>query len=443
MQPLSGWGRYPVVETTLVEAHDAAAVAAALRDAEGLVPRGNGRSYGDAAIGARATLSLLGLDRMIAFDAEQGLLTVEAGVLLSDIVAAFLPRGWFPAVVPGTRLITVGGAVAADVHGKNHHREGGFGDHLVALTLALPEGTTRRVTRDDTPELFRATVGGMGLTGVILDATIRLRRVETGWIRQTTVVAENLAAAMAAFERANDATYSVAWIDCVARGPRLGRALIFLGEHARRDELGAREAATPFPTPADAKLSVPLDLPNASLNHYSVAAFNEVYFRAGARKSGAPFLVAAGPYFFPLDGVGRWNRIYGRRGFVQHQSVLPPHTAPAALAEMLERIARRGDASFLAVLKKLGPSHGVLSFPMEGYTLALDFPVKPGLMEFLDALDEVVVKAGGRLYLAKDARQSRAVFEAGYRDAAAFRALRRDLDPQGRVRSRLAQRLDL
>jgi FAD/FMN-containing dehydrogenase len=417
---------------------------AATRDGDGIVARGSGRAYGDAAIGAIATLSTIGLDRVIGFDPTTGVLTVEAGVLLEDVIATFLPRGFFPIVVPGTRYVTIGGAIAADVHGKNHHKDGSFGDHVVDVTVATVAGEIVRASRADHADLFWSTIGGMGLTGTILAATIQLRPVETGWIRKRTVVANDLAGAIRALEAADDATYSVAWIDCLARGTALGRSLVFLGEHAGRAELRGGAERNPFPVVGVPRLAVPFDLPNFTLNRLGVLAFNNAYFRLGARKASESFLIATGPYFFPLDGVTDWNRIYGRRGFVQHQCVFPPATAAGALGEILDRIARRGDASFLTVLKKLGRrSHGVLSFPLEGYTLALDFPMTRGLLTFLDELDRIVVKAGGRLYLAKDARQSRETFEAGYPTAERFRAFRRGLDPARRIRSHLAERLAL
>jgi decaprenylphospho-beta-D-ribofuranose 2-oxidase len=443
MTRVSGWGRYPCAETEIVSCRDAASATRATAQSEGVIARGNGRAYGDAAIGTRTTLSMLALDRMRAFDPSSGLLTVEAGVLLADIIATFLPRGFFPFVVPGTRLVTIGGAIAADVHGKNHHREGGFGDHLESLLLVTGDGACVRASRTENPELFNATIGGMGLTGTILEATIRLRRVETGWIRQRTIVAGDLAAAIASLEAHDAATYSVAWIDAVARGAALGRSLVFLGEHARAGELDARAATRLFPPVRGGSVAVPVDFPAFALNSATVAAFNALYFRAGARRAGAPFLVDADTYFFPLDSIGGWNRIYGARGFVQHQCVLPPATAAAALAEILDRVSRRGNASFLAVLKKLGPASGLLSFPMPGYTLSLDFPVSRGLLLFLDEIDAVVAKAGGRIYLAKDARQSREVFAAGYPHLDRFCAMRRLADPAGRIRSRLAERLGL
>ena len=443
MREVTGWGRFPVVETEWIAPSGRLAALEAARAREGLIARGNGRAYGDAAIGARSTLLMTGLDRMIGFDAQSGRLTLEAGVLLSDVISAFLPRGYFPYVVPGTRFVTVGGAIAADVHGKNHHREGGFGDYVETLVLATPAGQVVRASREENADLFFATVGGMGLTGVILEATIRLRPVETGWIRQTTLVAEDLGAAFGALSEGDSSTYSVAWIDCLAKGPRLGRALVYLGEHAPRDWLSGARAERPFPAVGEPKVSVPIDFPALALNRYSMSAFNELYYRLGRRKAGQSEFVAASPYFFPLDGVGDWNRVYGARGFVQHQSLLPLPSAQAVMAEMLERIARRGDASFLAVLKKLGRSSGMMSFPFEGYTLTLDIPVGPGLFEFLDEIDRLVASAGGRIYLAKDARQSRETFEAGYPKADAFRAIRKALGLSDRLQSHLSQRLAL
>lgn len=440
MAILSGWGRYPVVDSATLSAFSPANFPGVMSDLRGVVARGNGRGYGDIAIGSQTTLSMQQCDRMLEFDADTGRLTVEAGVLLSDIIATFLPRGYFPAVVPGTRFVSVGGAIAADVHGKNHHRDGGFGDYVDQLVLATGSGEILVASREENPDVFFATVGGFGLTGVVLQATIRLRRVESGWIRQRTVVAPDLAAAMRALDDSDEATYSVAWIDCVARGEALGRSLIFLGEHASKEELGPSQAEL-YPPIGAARLRIPCELPTHVLNRWSVMAFNEFYFRAGRRKAAAPFLVPIGPYFFPLDGIAEWNRIYGARGFVQHQCVLPPETAYDALAEMLRLIVQLGSASFLAVLKKLGEGAGLMSFPRRGYTLALDFAVKDNLFPFLDALDEIVVAAGGRLYLAKDARQSTATFRAGYPNLDRFRDVCSRLDPFGKIRSRLSERL--
>jgi decaprenylphospho-beta-D-ribofuranose 2-oxidase len=441
---LSGWGRYPKHETDLVAAANPAALPEILRGRDGIVARGNGRAYGDAAIGERATLATGRLDRMRSFDPETGRLVVEAGVLLSDILDAFVPRGWFPPVVPGTKFVTVGGMIAADVHGKNHHRDGGFGDHVEELTLVLADGAVVTCSRTERPDLFAATIGGMGLTGTIAQAAFRLKRIETGWLGQRTIVAPNLDAAMAALRETADATYSVAWIDCLARGPALGRSLVYAAEHATRDEVAAlKPGVDAFPSARQGRLGVPIDFPGFALNRHSVTAFNELYFRRGAAKATEPFLVHWDPYFFPLDAIGSWNRIYGRRGFLQHQCVIPTAAAREVLGEMLERLSAHGNASFLAVLKCLGGSSGTISFPLEGYTLALDLGVNDAVFPLLDEIDRLVVAAGGRLYLAKDARQSPATFEAGYPGLERFRQIRRDIGAEGRIASRLSMRLGI
>jgi decaprenylphospho-beta-D-ribofuranose 2-oxidase len=441
---LTGWGRYPRHESELLTAPSPAALKRLVREGVGFVARGNGRAYGDAAIGERLTVSTSRLDRFRAFDRATGRVTVEAGVLLSDLLGVVVPQGFFPPVVPGTKHVSIGGMIAADIHGKNHHRDGGFGDHIESLTLALPTGEAVHCSRQENNELLAATIGGMGLTGTILEATFRLRPIETGWMRQRTVVAPDLDSALAALRDTGGATFSVAWIDCLARGRSLGRSLIFAAEHATQRDLEAlRPGADRFPASTLGRLGVPFDLPSFTLNRLSVSAFNELYFRLGSAKKGYPRVVPWDPYFFPLDGIAQWNRIYGRRGFVQYQCVVPTQQAQPVLREILERISHKGTASFLAVLKQLGPGHGLLSFPLEGLTLTLDLPVSDHVFPLLDELDEQVVAAGGRLYLAKDARQSPATFEAGYPGLARFREIRRTVGAAGRVTSRMSARLGI
>lgn len=439
MTLVSGWGRFPVVDSEVLRPRSFEAMAAAVANVTGAAARGNGRAYGDAAIGAARTIAMTGFDRVRSFDPATGRIRLEAGVLLSDLIDAFGPRGFLPFVVPGTRFVSVGGAIAADVHGKNHHGEGGFGRYVDSILLRTGQGETIEVSREQNSDAFFATVGGMGLTGFILEATMRLRPVETGWIRERVISASDLDAAMRALEASEAATYSVAWIDCVARGRDLGRSLIYLGEHANADELA--EGADRFPVGKNPGLAVPVDLPSMTLNKYSIRAFNEFYYRMGARRAGGDHVVSLYPYFFPLDSLSDWNRIYGRRGFLQHQCVIPEQVARDVLGDILDRVSKRGDASFLAVLKKLGHGDGLLSFPLPGYTLALDFPVKGDILNFLDEIDRIVVAAGGRLYLAKDARQSRATFEAGYPALPRFKAIRKSLDPAKNIRSKLSQRL--
>ncbi|HZH09053.1 MAG TPA: FAD-binding oxidoreductase [Microvirga sp.] len=444
MMELSGWGRYPRHLSEVLNPASPTAVPALMTAHDGLVARGNGRAYGDAAIGERATMITRGLDRIRAFDPATGRIRAEAGLLLADLLDVMVPRGFFPPVVPGTKFVTIGGMIASDIHGKNHHKDGSFGDHVESLTLALPSGEVVTSSREENAELFSATTGGMGLTGTIIDATFRLRPVQTGWMRQTTSVASNLEEALKALQASHDATYSVAWIDCLARGGSMGRSLIFAAEHATTQDLDALSPGKePFPSSKVGRLSVPLDLPSLTLNRFSVAAFNELYFRSGSMKAGYPFLVHWNPYFFPLDGIGDWNRIYGRRGFLQYQCVIPTARAGSALDSILDQVSRRGIASFLAVLKQMGPSRGDLSFPMEGFTLALDMPVSDAVLSLLNDLDRIVVEAGGRLYLAKDARQSAFTFEAGYPGLPRFRDLRRSIGAAGRISSRLSTRLGI
>jgi decaprenylphospho-beta-D-ribofuranose 2-oxidase len=444
MSELAGWGNYPRIATERLAPGSPDVVPALLTSRNGLVARGQGRAYGDAAIGMASTLSSHGLNRFTGFDVATGRLTVETGVTIADILAAFAPRGFFLKVVPGTKFVSIGGAIASDVHGKNHHRDGSFGDHVTALRLALPGGHIVTCSRDENAELFAATIGGMGLTGVIVEATLQMLPVETGWLKQTTHVAANLDAAIDALDATASATYSVAWIDCVARGASLGRSLIYAADHAGRadqERLGPQLA--PFPEPRRPGPAVPFWFPGFALNPLSVRAFNELYFRRGASRAGAPELVHWDPYFFPLDTIQGWNRIYGHRGFLQHQCVIPAANARGVLAEIMQRVARRGTASFLAVLKQLGDGHGLMSFPLRGYTLAMDFPITDTLFGFLDELDALVVAAGGRLYLAKDARQSRATFEAGYAALGSFRDIRRRIGANDRLVSHLSARLGI
>lgn len=444
MTQLSGWGRYPRHPSEVLRPASPAAVPQLMSSRAGIVARGNGRAYGDAAIGEQASLVTLGLDRIRAFDPGTGRILVEAGLLLADLLAIVVPRGFFPPVVPGTKFVTIGGMIASDVHGKNHHMDGSFGDHVESFTLALPDGSVITCSPTQNAELFFATIGGMGLTGTILEASFRLRPIETGWMRQQTTVASDLENALDALQAGNDATYSVAWIDCLAKGRSMGRSLIFAAEHAGMKDVDAlRPGSKRFPPSRTGRLSVPAEFPAFALNRFSAAAFNELYFRAGAVKAGYPLLVSWDPYFFPLDGIGNWNRIYGRRGFLQYQCVIPTSRAKSALGSILDRISDSGAASFLAVLKQMGPGHGDMSFPLEGFTLALDLPVSDTVFPLLDELDRTVVEAGGRLYLAKDARQSPSTFEAGYSGLSRFRDLRRTIGAAGRISSRLSIRLGI
>ena len=421
---LSGWGRYPVLDCRMKRLRRREDLRVLFDQGETLIARGNGRSYGDAALNPDLTLSMLAMDRFQAFDAGTGLLTCEAGVLLADILATFVPRGWFPPVVPGTKFVTVGGMIAADVHGKNHHCDGTFGAHVESLALAMVDGEIRECSRTENVDLFRATLGGMGLTGVILSASFRLRPIETAFVMEETLATRDLDETMSSFEESHNWPSGVAWIDCLARGAKLGRALMSRATTMSRGSLPAQLASVPLRPAPGTKLTVPVNAPSVLFNRISIELFNRLYYRRGRARIGVR-AVHFDPFYFPLDRIEAWNRLYGRRGFLQYQCVLPKAESGAGIATLLERIAAAGQGSFLAVLKLFGPGgDGLMSFPMEGYTLALDFPMRRDTLELLDALDEITHAHGGRVYLAKDARCTPERVRQGYPHSNAFRAVR-------------------
>ena len=439
---LSGWGRYPVIRAPLFHPETEYMAAELVKEGRSLIARGNARSYGDCAAAPGGALSLLKFNRLIAFDTETGILTAQAGVLLNDVLSAFVPRGFFVPVVPGTRFVTLGGMIAADVHGKNHMKAGSFGAHVVWLDLLCADGKVRRCSPAEHGELFAATIGGMGLTGLILHCAIRLNRVETAYVRQRRVVTADLNALIDAFEDSHEASYRVAWLDCLSRGEGLGRALLDLSEHAEPDDLPQSIRMCPFRTPARRTLSMPIDLPVSAVNGLTVRTFNELYFAIGARKAQTSLL----PYhsaFFPLDEILNWNRIYGRGGFAQYQCVLPLAGARSGLHALLRAISRAGMGSFLSVLKRFGEGRGGLSFPREGYTLAIDFAWSDRASRLLDELDAITIEHGGHVYLAKDARAPRAAFERMQKGLGDFRALRAETGSAERFQSFQSKRLGL
>ncbi|HVA12496.1 MAG TPA: FAD-binding oxidoreductase [Stellaceae bacterium] len=437
---LSGWGRYPRATCRLYEARGPADVLATIAAGDTLIARGNGRAYGDPALNPEGTLSLLQSNRLLDFDPTSGLVTCEAGVMLTDVIDVFLPRGWFPPVTPGTKFVTIGGMIASNVHGKNHHAVGSFADHVASLDLALADGRVVRCSRGDNAALFEATGGGMGLTGVILRASFRLVPVATSAIRRETRRARNLDETMTQFDAARDWSYSVAWIDCLARGDALGRSLLFLGEHARSDELPAGARRNPLAMPKKHGRTVPFDVPSFVQNRWSIGAFNALYYRSARADTE---VLDYERFFYPLDGLLEWRRLYGRAGLVQYQCVLPRAASRDGLTALLRRTAATGAGSFLGVLKLFGPQSGMLSFPMEGYTLALDFPAGAKTLALFPELDAIVADHGGRVYLAKDAATSRGMIERGYPGLARFRALRAAVDPQGKFASLQSRRLGL
>jgi FAD/FMN-containing dehydrogenase len=406
--PPTSWGRYPAATPVAVHrlSDRAAALPASNRP---LLAYGNGRSYGDVCLNDGGDLLVTrGLDRFIAFDAERGVLRAEAGVLLSEVLALVVPRGWFLPATPGTCLVTLGGAVANDVHGKNHHRAGSFGDHVRAFELLRSDGSRRVCTPTDNAAWFSATIGGLGLTGLITWVEVQLRAIDGPWISADSQRFGNVREffALSAETDAHE-EFTVAWVDCAARGSALGRGILMSGNFAERN---AGAGAVPR---THGRLGMPVTPPVSLINHWSLKAFNALYWRKPIGRT----LTHYAPFFYPLDGIGDWNRIYGPKGFVQYQCVLPPDNAEPALGDILGRIAASGQGSFLAVLKRFDAraAPGLLSFPRPGVTLALDFPLgSRATLPLLKRLDEVVVSAGGALYPAKDARMSPALFRHGY-----------------------------
>ncbi|MFD9795094.1 FAD-binding protein [Streptomyces sp. NPDC059070] len=445
LTPVTGWGRTAPTAARLVRprTYEEAADAVRACGARGSIARGLGRAYGDAAQNAGgAVLDMTGLDRVRTIDAEAGVVVCEAGVSLHRLMEVLLPLGWFVPVTPGTRYVTVGGAIGADIHGKNHHGSGSFSRHVRALDLLTADGTVRTLRPGD--DLFDATAGGMGLTGLILAAELRLHRVGTSSMSVDTERATDLDDLMARLTATDHRyRYSVAWIDLLARGAATGRAVLTRGDHAPLDALPARARRTPLRFTPLQLPPPPRHFPAGLLTRRTVAAFNTFwYHRAPRHRTGELQSIPA--FFHPLDGVPHWNRIYGPGGFVQYQFVVG-HGREETLRRIVRRIADRGCPSFLAVLKRFGEADpGWLSFPRPGWTLALDVPAAlPGLGGFLDELDEEVADADGRVYLAKDARVRPRTLERMYPRAAEFRALRRELDPAGVFTSDLSRRLGL
>ena len=444
---VTGWGRTAPTGALVVRPRTYEEAAVAVRDCgvRGGIARGLGRAYGDAAQNAGgAVLDMTALDRVHAVDVAGGTVLCDAGVSLHRLMQVLLPLGWFVPVTPGTRYVTVGGAIGADIHGKNHHVSGSFTRHVLSLELLTADGRVRTVA-PGTP-LFDATAGGMGLTGVILTATLRLQPIETALMSVDTERAGDLDDLMARLTATDHRyRYSVAWIDLLARGRATGRAVLTRGDHAPLDALPARSRARrePLAFRTSRLPATPDVLPGGLLSRTTVGLFNELWYRKAPRVSRGR-LQRISTFFHPLDGVPHWNRVYGRGGFVQYQFVVP-HGREEALRSIVRRISARRCPSFLAVLKRFGAADpGWLSFPVPGWTLALDIPAGlPGLGAFLDELDEEVADAGGRVYLAKDSRLRPEMLAAMYPRLDDFRALRAELDPRGVFVSDLARRLAL
>jgi len=452
---LTGWGRIAPTTAELAAPASAAEAAALLRKVAGqrgrvgaVIPRGLGRSYNNAAQSAGGlVLSTSKLNKIISLDPATGVVVAEAGVSLEQLMVAGLPHGWFVPVSPGTRQVTIGGAIAADVHGKNHHVAGSFATHAASFDLLLPgaaEDGPRTVTPETDPEIFWATAGGMGLTGFITRATIRLKRVESSLVKVDTVKTRDIDETMAVLaEHDKKYGYTVAWTDDLSTGKSLGRSVITSGDFATLADLPPDRRGEPFAFDPHARLGAPDIFPPGLMNRYSIRLANEAWYRK-APKHRAGELQTISQFFHPLDGIRNWNRVYGPGGFRQYQYVIP-FGAEDAVRRSFEMVSGHPAPSFVTVLKRFGQADpGLLSFPTQGWTLALDFPARtPGLGPLLDALDRLVVAHGGRVYLAKDSRVAATTLAEMYPKLAEFRKLRAELDPDRTLASDLSFRLGL
>lgn len=431
MKPVSAWGCLSNDLHHVEVLNDPAKVVQVLMAHQPGLAYGNGRSYGDVCLNPQGYLwQTTGLNKFIAFDATTGRLVCEAGVLLRDIQSLFMPRGWMLAATPGTQLITVGGAIANDVHGKNHHAVGSFGDHVLGVTLARTNGDVMSLNWVSEPVLMSATVGGMGLTGVIVSAELQLRRVGSPWLFTETVPYQGLSEF---FELADTSElaweHTVSWIDCLAG--KTARGIFMRANHMTAQEANAVPSLAPALEARQRKsqgtpLSMPFVPPVSLVNGLSLKPFNMAYYQLQKLKSGFD-VVHYGPFSYPLDHIQHWNRMYGPRGFYQYQSVVPRGAGQSAVQAMLDAVAESGEGSFLAVLKTFGDrdARGMLSFPQPGVTLALDFPNRgERTLKLFEKLDAIVREAKGRLYVAKDARMPRDLFEAGYPGLSEFIAYR-------------------
>tara|TARA_A100001011_G_scaffold240255_1_gene248242 strand:+ start:3468 stop:4766 length:1299 start_codon:yes stop_codon:yes gene_type:complete len=427
------WGNYPRINNKSFSYSDIDTLNELLRKNSEIIPFGNGRSYGDSALN-KILIDNRNFNKIISFDKENGILHVQSGVLLSKILEIYIKKGWFLSITPGTKYITVGGAIASDIHGKNHHIAGCFSESVTEFELMLPNLKIINCSKTKNSELFRATCGGMGLTGIILSAKILLKKIKSKHIIQKTIKTKSLVETFDAFKKYHKSPYSVAWIDCLANDDNLGRCLLMTGDFADDGDLNYIQKP---------KINIPFYFPSFVLNKFTVKLFNFLYYNR-LRKSISIQKVHLEDFFYPLDKVKNWNRIYGKNGFTQYQFILPMNTSYTGLKEILEKISISGKGSFLAVLKLYGKANkNYLSFPMEGYSLALDFKIEPGLFELLDELDKIVIKHNGRIYLSKDVRVNKHNFETGYKYVNKFRLLRKKYNMNMKFNSLQSIRLSI
>jgi FAD/FMN-containing dehydrogenase len=441
-ETLSGWGNIPKSTSKVTYAREVQEMVNTLSAGQ-LLSRGLGRSYADQATNKdHLVVKMEKMDHFISFDDKKGILKCEAGVSLDDIIKHLAPRGWFPMVTPGTKYITIGGAIANDVHGKAHHADGSFVNCVHDFTILLANGQIVRASREENADLFWANFGGLGLLGIILTATIRLRRIVTTYFKQKAFPARNLDEMLQAIDESNEEyTYSVAWIDPMAKGKALGRGVLTAGNHAVIDDLPESLKSDPLKIGKKPKITVPFYLPGFALNPLTISLLDLVLYW---KQKSAPNISHYESFFYPLDMINEWNRGYGKRGFIQYQFVIPMQDGRKNIRTLLTEVTKSNCIPFLNVLKKFGKDQGgLLSFPFEGYTFAIDFPITAQLKPFTQKLDQMVLAMGGRIYLGKDAYLDEATFKAMYPQYKTWLDIKRKYDPGNVFSSDLARRIGL
>lgn len=439
---ISGWGNFPRVKSKVFKPRSIEEVRQILRFKHNIA-RGLGRSYGDQSINESGyTTDLSALNHFLSFDKSTGILECEAGVSLADIIQTFAPQGWFPKITPGTKFVTIGGAIANDIHGKAHHVDGSFANCVLEFSILLANGKVLKASREENTDLFWANFGGLGLLGFILSAKIQLRKIETTYFVKKAVKVRNIKEMLEAFDLYDQQySYSVAWIDPLAKGKNLGKGVLSLGNAATLSDLPKHLKPDPLKLASKTKFSLPFYLPNFTLNRFSVSVLNQVLDFVQSRKTP---LAHYEPFFYPLDAIHYWNRGYGNRGFIQYQFVIPSENGSHNIGRILTEIAKSDSVPFLNVLKKFGNSQqGMLSFPMEGYTFAIDFPVVPHLHQLTSKLDQMVLDMKGRIYLGKDALLDEKVFKAMYPNYNKWLEIKKKYDPDNFFTSNISRRLGL
>jgi len=434
---ISGWGNFPVIKGELTKVRTRNHLIEFINANKKVISYGNGRSYGDCALNNHM-VQYLKPNNSIGFNQKTGIAEVSAATQVGSLIDHILPFGWFPPVVPGTKFVTIGGAIAADIHGKNHHIDGCFGQHIISFDLMLPNGEVLQCSNQKNSNLFNATCGGMGLTGVILNARIQMIRVQSRFIEQISYKAHSIGELFSHFRNHDSKRYSVAWLDCTAKGNKLGRGVLITGEFSKNGILHDYNKGS------SSRLNIPFFLPSWFINSISQKIFNTLYYHLAGLNERKKVVVDLNRFFFPLDQILNWNRLYGKSGFLQYQFVLPINNSLKGINKVLKKIADSGLGSPLCVLKLLGAENDkLLSFPIEGYTLTLDFKNQPALFPLLQELDDIVLEYNGKAYLAKDARMQRKQFETMYVRHREFTEIRKKYGMNKKFNSLQSKRLGL